>query len=463
MKRPPIICHLALKRETLFIFLVATYILIYDTVLIEPYSFYINYMVKLLVITSLFIFFRYQKMSGSQTIVVVLYSMLLMYGLLIATLNHNQQFTLSFPLTLKYGLRILALIAILMILNTNRYSDKIIKFPIWIGVILSIQSILLFIMISSGNAPEPDYINVRGPMRSYGIWGFAPSITWGYNNLFIPRVSSFFSESSNFARFLEYPIILSLGYYKIYGGKRYFFSLAVCLMSFVLTFSLTGYLALFLGFFVFYMLRTKNIPSKLFVLILCTLFILSFHIYQKKTYINNPDQRTLIQHMLLSKYADALRSPEDIRGLYGGRVYSAIEATKLFFEYPLGIGLLNNADIDILNKYGEEGYTTIHLYGAFWFWLVKTGFVGISIIILIFYIVLRKMKTFWSDKKDIRTYVSIAFISISIHQLITGDWMDPMFLFVMALILAYKKRNYEGKISKSYNYAQTPLKAVINA
>ena len=200
-KRRPVIYRLALSRETLFIFLVAMYILAYNTVLLEAYSFYISHMVKILLVTSLFTFFAYRKMSGRQTSVVVLYSMLLMYGLLIATLN--QQFTLSFPLTLKYGLRILALVAILMVLNTNRYSDKIISYPIWIGVILSIQSILLFIMITSGNAPEPDYINIRGQMRSYGIWGFAPSITWGYNNLFVPQLSSFFSEASNFARFLE--------------------------------------------------------------------------------------------------------------------------------------------------------------------------------------------------------------------------------------------------------------------
>jgi hypothetical protein len=434
--------HMALKREALFIFLVATYILIYNTAWIEQYSFYLNYGVKLLVITSLFIFFRYQKMSDNQTTVVFLYSMLLMYGLLIATLN--QQFTLSFPVTLKYGLRILALIAILMVLNTNRYSDGVVKFPIFIGVILSIQSILLFIMITSGNAPEPDYINIRGGIRNYGIWGFCPSIQWGYNNLYVPRVSSFFSEPSNFAIFLEYPIILSLGYYKIYGGKRYLFSLIVCLLCFILTFSWTGYFALFVGFLMFYMLKKKNI-GRLVISIFMIALVYSFHMYSKEAYIDNPAERNVIQHILFSKYADALRSPEDIRGLYGGRVYSAIENTKLFFESPAGVGLLQNEDIDILNKYGEEPYTTIHVYGAFWFWLVKTGFVGMFIILLIFCITLKKIKTFLYDKTDIRNYISIAFISIAMHHFISGDWIDPMFLFVMALILAYKRRNYGGK------------------
>jgi hypothetical protein len=297
-------------------------------------------------------------------------------------------------------------------------------------------------MITSGNAPEPDYINIRGQMRSYGIWGFAPSITWGYDGLFVPQLSSFFSEASNFARFLEYPIILSFGYYKIYGGKRYLFSLAVCLMSLILTFSWTGYLAIFLGFFVFHMLRARNTIRRVSILVFCILLIFSFHIYQKRTYINNPDQRTVIQHMLFSKYADALRSPGNIKGLYGGRVHSGIEAAKIFCEFPLGVGLLDNRDIDVLNKHGTGDYMNIHLYGAFWFWLVKTGFVGISIIVLIFCIILGKMKTFWHDKTDIHNYISIAFISIAIHQLIVGDWIDPMFLFVMALILAYRKRDH---------------------
>lgn len=442
MKRPPIICHLALKRETLFILLVATYILIYNTVTIEQYSFYINYTVKIIVIASLFIFFRYQKISGSQTAVVFLYLMLLIYGLLIATLNH--QFTLSFPLTLKYNLRVLAFIAILMVLNANRYSDGVIKFPIIIGAILSIQAILIFVMIISGNAPEPDYIVIRGEMRSYGIWGYVPSITWGYNDLNVPRVSSFFSEASNFAMFLAYPIILSLGYYKIYREKRYLFSLGVCLLCFIFTFSVTGYFALFFGFLLFYSLKKKFI-GKIVIYIFVIASVLSFHMYSKESYINNPAERNVIQHILFSKYADALRSAEDIRGLYGGRVYSAIENTKLFIESPSGIGLLPNEDIDILNKYGKESYTTMHIYGAFWLWLVKTGFVGISIFLLIFYIIFRKIKPLLSVKNDIRTYISIAFITISIHQLITGDWIDPMFLFVMALILAYKRRDKDGK------------------
>jgi hypothetical protein len=171
--------------------------------------------------------------------------------------------------------------------------------------------------------------------------------------------------------------------------------------------------------------------------------------YSKATYVNDPSQRTVIQHMLFSKYAEGLRSPSDIRGLYGGRVYSAIENTKLFIEYPFGLGLLNNGDINQIYKYGKEGYAVIHIYGAFWFWLVKTGFVGIFIMGLIFYVILLRMKTFWFDKKDIRTYISMAFICIAIHQLVTGDWIDPMFLFVMALILAYRERSYSEKCMTS--------------
>ena len=435
--------RMIIKRETLFVFLVAVIILIYNTVWIEQYSFYANYAVKILAITSLFIFFRCQKMSDSQTKVVVLYSMLLMYGLLIATLN--QQFTLSFPLIIKYSTRIFALIAIMMVLNRNRYSENVIRFPIIIGVILSVQSILLFIMIITGTAPEPNYINLSvGEMRNYGILGFCPSIEWGHNDLYIPRLSSFFSESSNFAVFLEYPIILSLGYYKICGGKRYLLSLGVCLLCFILTFSLTGYIALTFSVVLFHSLKKKTM-GKIAVLIFMSAVVFSFHIYSKITYIDNPAERTAIQHILFSKYADALRSPEDIRGMYGGRVYSSIENSKLFFENPFGIGLLQNEDIDILKKQGTEAYTTIHIFGAFWFWLVKTGFVGMLILLLIFGITIKKMKNFMYDKTDIRNYISIAFISIFLHHFISGDWIDPMFLFVMALILSYKTENVGRK------------------
>lgn len=429
---------MAIKKETLLIFIIAAFILVYNTIIIEPYR-PINYTTKLLIIASLFIFFRHSILSGRQLIVIFLYSILLVYGLSIAALN--QKFALSVPLFLKYSFRFLSFSAILMILNQNRYSDSVIKMPMWIGVILSIQSVLLFAMIASGNQPEVSYVDHnRGLLRSYGIWGFAPSITWGYNNLRILRVSSFFSEASNFARFLEYPIILSLGYYKIYGGKRYLLALTVCLLSFILTFSMTGYLAVFLGCFVFYVIKKTNIFAIFIIPICLVLFVLSLHVYLKNAYVANPHERSIVQHMLLSKYGEALRSTEDLRGFYGGRVYSAIEASKVFIENPLGVGLLDNRDIDILYRHGDEDYTSIHLYGAFWNWLIKTGFIGISLFVLIFYTIIREMKTFWHNKTDIRCYTSLAFICISIHHLIAGDWIDPMFLFVMSSVLAYKKK-----------------------
>ena len=438
MNRLANIYRFPLKKETLFILFVTVLIMSYNTVLIEQYNLYVNYIAKLTIIAFLFIFFKHRIISGNQVLIVFLYSMLLIYGLMIATFNG--QFTLSLPLTMKYGLRIIAFIGILMILNTKRYSDNIVKFPIWIGVILSLQSIALFVMISSGNAPEPDYINIRGKMRSYGIWGFAPSITWGYNNILIPRVSSFFSEASNFTRFLEYPVIISFGYYKIYRGKINFLFMVICLLAFILTFSMTGYLSMILAFIVFYMLKTRKNIAKISILAFCILFIFSFHIYLKETYIPNPHQRNFVQHMILSKYGDALRATTGIKGLYGGRVYSTIEAAKVFYHNSFGVGLLNNEDIEILKKNGEDAYTKIHLFGALLFWLIKTGFIGLITFILIFFSILKNIKTFWFNRNDIRIYISIAFICIAIHHLIVGDWFDPMFLFVMALILSYHGR-----------------------
>ncbi|MFX1480617.1 MAG: hypothetical protein ACFFCI_21210, partial [Promethearchaeota archaeon] len=161
------------------------------------------------------------------------------------------------------------------------------------------------------------------------------------------RTSSFFSEASLFARFLEYPIILSYGYYKIHRSKCYFVFFMICVLAFLLTFSWTGYLSVLLGYCGFTMLRKGGVAQKLVVFAAAILVVFFLHVYLKESYISNPTQRTTIQHLLLSKYADAVRSlavrsTEDIRGIYGGRIYSAIEATKIWLEEPFGVGLMNN-------------------------------------------------------------------------------------------------------------------------
>ena len=41
--------------------------------------------------------------------------------------------------------------------------------------------------------------------------------------------------------------------------------------------------------------------------------------------------------------------------------------------------------------------------------------------------------------RDIRRYIWIAFIAVGIHEALLGYWIDPMFLFNMALVLEYKE------------------------
>jgi hypothetical protein len=428
---------MSIKRETIIISLICLYILSYGTILVESYKL-VSYGIKLIVIFSICALAKGKKLSTEAVAVILLYTLLLIYGLLIGTINGK--FVFSSELSLKYGLRILAFAAILIMLSSGQYSNRILKAPIWIGVVLAIQSILLFILIYLGVAPAVTYVDhARGSLASFGILGYAPHITQVAGGPRILRVSSFFSEASVFARFLEYPIILSLGYYRIYRRKSYLIFLMICSLAFVLTFSWTGYLSLLLGYCGFTMLRKKGVAQKVVVFAGAILVVFLLHVYLKAFYIPNPNERTTIQHVLLSKYADALRSTENIRGIYGGRVYSAVEATKIWLEEPFGVGLMNNTEIEVLKKHGSEGYSAIHLYGGFWFWLVTTGFVGITIFILILMCVLKRSRMDRFDKMDIRRYILIAFITVGIHEALYGYWIDPMFLFIMALVLEYKE------------------------
>lgn len=425
------------KTELSFIVLVSIFILIFITVLPTLIPVKAVLAIKLLVIAFLFIFFKHGELSDRAKLVALLYIILVLYGLLVGILN--QRFDASMFPALKLAVRIAGFIAIMGILAMGKYSDRVIRFPIWLGTIFSVQVIILAILVALGRAPEWTYMGIYSIdfTRSLGILGgMIGSHSIGIFN--ISRFQSIFSEPANLAGFLLYPILISFGYYRISGRRKHLFSLIACLIAFALTFSITGFISLLLTFFVFIILKRSNIWIKSAAFTVAMLVIFSTHMFFQRTYEPDYAQRGIIKHIAFSKYEyDRMTSP-DITRMYGGRAHSAIECFKIFLEHPFGVGLMNVSDIDILYQDGQEEFMAIHLYSALLLWLVKTGFVGMFIFAWIFYLIVGKMRDFWDNKMDIRYYIALAFIAHLIFHLMSATWIGPLFLFIMALILVYK-------------------------
>ncbi|MBI5234378.1 MAG: O-antigen ligase family protein, partial [Deltaproteobacteria bacterium] len=142
--------------------------------------------------------------------------------------------------------------------------------------------------------------------------------------------------------------------------------------------------------------------------------------------------RNAAQHLILMRFD---MGHDELA--YGGRIFSALEAARLFMKHPFGLGLMDNRAIDELERYGGDYY--IHLSSAFFSWLVKTGFVGIGIFLMIFLVIWREIRDVVGGKRGIHYYVALSFIAMGIHGLSSGDWIDPMFLLVMAYLVSHRK------------------------
>ena len=148
------------------------------------------------------------------------------------------------------------------------------------------------------------------------------------------------------------------------------------------------------------------------------------------------------EHLLLSRYGNTNKISTIA---YGGRVHSHIEAFKLFLDYPFGLGILENSQIPELNRTGSEAFTSIHLAGAHLKWIVKTGIVGIVIYFLIFLLSLSKLIQITKQEKNIIQYVGIAFIAVTIHEIGTGNWFDPLYFIILAFM--FYTSNKKNKLS----------------
>jgi hypothetical protein len=415
----------------------------------ETWLFKANILFKYFEITSrilipmmLIIFFRKYAIPYKGKKIFIFYMFIVFYLLLISLFSENS--SLVFINTVKF-LYILAFpIAFLLILHPNNFSYSFLYIPVYLGLFFSLQTIILFILIQTGNPPPSNIVTLIGyknmEVLSYGFWGYAHSMIARGTPFQVYRATSFFGEPTILASFLEVSTILSFGLYKIKKNKKMLIISFICLISIILSFSMTAYIVIFLIIIFCYFVKFWKklpllVPSILIIIIPLTIFIIV-------TYLN---VATGDNFYSLSKLGYAFgHSPKSITS----RTAFIVDSLRVFRDYPFGIGLIEEEG----SLFAANYLGALQSRMAPFFWTTIAGVIGLivqtTIIFFLFKsIIIKRVKNY----NKIEQYINLSLLATILHQCLAGNWFNSIFFYLLICIIAtdaYQFSFYSGQYSK---------------
>lgn len=370
-------------------------------------------------------FFRKYIVPHKGKTILFLYVIIVFYLLSISLFSENP--SLVFINTVKY-LYILAFpIAFLLILHPNNFSYSFLYIPVYLGLFFSLQTIILFILIQTGNPPPSNIVTLiainNREVLGYGFWGYAHGMNAIGTPLQVYRAQSFFGEPTVFASFLEVSTILSFGIYKVKKDKKMLAISFICLISLILTFSMTAYIVIFLilifCYFVKYLKKIPLLlPSIVIVMIPLTVFIIVVYLSSATGNFYN--------------YGKLGMAFGHSRSEITVRVDFIVNSLRLLRDYPFGIGFV-----------GEDSSIAANYIGALrsrmapFFWTTIAGMIGLIIqITIIFYllknIIIKRMMIY----NKIERYISISLVACILHHCLAGDWFNSLFFYLLICAIA---------------------------
>jgi len=371
-------------------------------------------------------FFRKFALPPKARFPFLIYSFLIFYML---TLSFISEHPIIVALNTVKFLYILSFpISLILVLQPQNFSHRFLYTPVFLGVFLAAQTIILFILIQSYH-PPPGYSAVlvgykNMKVLNYGLWGYAHGMMAIGSAEQVYRAQSFFGEPTEFASFMEVATILSYGFYKVEKNKAMLLISLLCAVSLVLTFSMTAYIVVLLGF-CFYKLvfnwKKMGIvgPSLALAGGIILSGVILFYFYSAS-------------HPLFygrSRWGFAFgHSPREITI----RIEALINSLKIFWNNPLGIGLIAHRDSSILQNYSVIGSRLAPLG-----WMIHAGLVGIFTQFLILYYVLKKIIIKQLRKKDsFERYLALSFVVLTLHQCLAGAWFSALFFYLLVCVIA---------------------------
>ena len=285
-----------------------------------------------------------------------------------------------------------------------------------IAIILSIQSILLFIIIyldipleSTDLARHSD----EDTFRSYGVFGFA-----NVNTSYSFRTQSFFSEATNFSKFLILPFFSYLYEFLTKKNKYLFLKTSIIFTALFSTFSLTAFVGVTIGLISLFILKNNG---KKRLLISVIIFSLSFFGIYKAVFF------------LVDLGVDKSTTNIIIGSIQKGdaSVFSRLDylysILSLISENPFGVG------------YNFKPFLDGTLPMAPTKWLVYGGWFGLLLVILLHISFIKR----WAKSLNNQYYIVFFVVCIShfFISLIHGGWMEFVYWINYILLLKISKWN----------------------
>lgn len=336
--------------------------------------------------------------------------------------------------TAKFLYPMLFVAALVFILHPRNFSSRLLYAIPVLGLIGAVQSLTLAVLIYSGHAPPLHDLVLVGYknmiMPSFGVFGYA----WGSIALGTPyqvfRAQSFFGEPTRMASFMEIVTLISWGLYRVRGSR---WLLATAILGFITAvscFSMTANVAAFLtGAFYFVVTRWRKAGyiSPVLTLLAATMVVGLVLIYLR-TATQFYDQSTSIVNMALG-HADTEVSI---------RVRAFVNTMHLASDHPFGIGVIGVENSSILPQYQGAGDVIAPLV-----WLTSGGIIALVLqLVLLGYVM-------WTAviphvlEGGLRRHVALAFVILLFHHCVAGDWMDSLFLFLLASVIALDRYRFD--------------------
>lgn len=403
----PIEMYVFYKKKTVLYYffvvpLIMGYLLLFPN-LIFQYSEYTKYFMKLPVIAGVLMF---SALFGARYIGKHLFLLLL---ILLFSLNYSLVFGVWVHGYLLQGVLLVLLTALFY-----RYPFLIgtaIKAGIFISVIFSIQTVIVFVAWYIGYKIPVETVNFEGygTPTDINLWlgnhGYLRVDWYGF------RAQGYFSEANRLAYFLTPSFIFSV-YMQMYSR---WYKLASPLIAFaiIVTFSVMAFFALGICFY-FYRYNTFGKKLKVIMGILFLGFPTLYFLYSM-----NPD---MADHIL------------NRSGSLGTRLLSITLAFTYALSHPLGAG----------NEWMQEGMIWSVAAGGsipIFSWLFFTGIPGLSIILMLIAIYayyLQYLIRYGNRFERTAGYVGMAFL---LEQSFYGTYFEFYFVALMAIALALVDHN----------------------
>lgn len=415
------------KRDAVFCVLISIFLMASQTWLFKGDELLkkLEFVIRLITPIILIIFYKKYTLPPKAKVLFALYAILIFYVLL--TILFSEKPELVALNTAKYLYTFTFPVALFLILRPRNFSYRFLYIIPYLGLFFSIQTIILFILIQTGNSPSSHYITLVGyknlDVLSYGLWGYAHGMQALGTDLQIYRAQSFFGEPTGLACYLEVATILSFGLYRINKDKKMFLNSVLCAISLIITFSMTAYIVIFLTFFFYYvMINWKKLGySAPIVFCLAAFLVITIILFYLMIATNNDFYGQSKLGMAFGHSRQELMV----------RYHFVVDSLRLFIEHPFGIGIIGTEDSPILQSYPNAGGRI-----APFVWLGIAGLVGLVIQLTIILFTLKKIVVKQIKTPDrIERYVYVSFVALLLHHCLAGDWFDAMFFYLLVCIV----------------------------